>query len=271
MIEGWRTKSNKPALRFGIGVHSALELYHRLRAKGEDHKAAQIQVARYCMTEYRDLWLMEDNSRTPFTLARAAIWYLEQFEHDPTETVILEDGSPAVELSFRVQLPETSPDGDPYLWCGHIDRLVRFQDSYMVSDVKTSKSTLDDRFFAKFSPDNQVTGYLFASQIFLKDEPVSDVMIDGVQVAVNFNRYKRAFIPRTPDQVDEWLGDTLAWIKAAERYAEQEYWPMNASSCDKFGGCPFRTVCSKSKEVRQSWLEGDYKQEPWNPLQSREA
>ena len=43
----------------------------------------------------------EDTIKTRFTLLRSVVWYLEQFENDPCETVILADGRPAVELSFR--------------------------------------------------------------------------------------------------------------------------------------------------------------------------
>jgi hypothetical protein len=42
---------------------------------------------------------------------------------------------------------------------------------------------------------------------------------------------------------------------------------MNDTACDKYGGCEFREVCSKSPSVRDKFLKADFKQEePWNPL-----
>ena len=51
------------------------------------------------------------------------------------------------------------------------------------------------------------------------------------------------------------------------------YWPMNDTACDKFGGCRFRGICSKSPSVRERFLSTDYvklpKEDRWNPLRSR--
>ena len=62
------------------------------------------------------------------TLLRSVVWYLDQFEHDSLETVILQDGKPAVELSFRFLTNYQAPTGEPFLLCGHFDRVALFND-----------------------------------------------------------------------------------------------------------------------------------------------
>ena len=62
-------------------------------------------------------------------------------------------------------------------------------------------------------------------------------------------------------------------LNIAEACADANYWPMNDTACDKFGGCKFRGTCSKSPAVRDQFLAADFLQLPesdrWNPLRSR--
>ena len=48
---------------------------------------------------------------------------------------------------------------------------------------------------------------------------------------------------------------------------------MNDTACDKFGGCKFRSICSKSPQVREQFLRSDFvkleEKDQWNPLKSR--
>ncbi|MGI9609761.1 MAG: PD-(D/E)XK nuclease family protein [Acidimicrobiia bacterium] len=270
-IDMWVSKEFQVPLVFGILFHSAMENYHRAKAAGEDHEEATLTTLRYCLTAGQELSQSDDNTRTKFTLVRSVLWYLDQFKDDPIETVILENGKAAVELSFRVALPITNPDGTEYLWCGHIDRLGYTHEDYLVTDYKTTKGSLGDSFTAKFSPNNQVSGYIFGATSILPREPLKKVMIDGVELKVGFNRYLRTFADRKPEQIEEWVEHTMYWIKMAERFVEDDFWPMNLESCDKFGGCVFRGICSKSPSMRPQWLKGSFKQKNWNPLESREA
>lgn len=277
MIEGWHVKKIDVKLLFGQLLHKALEIYDHHKAAGRDHDGATRESLRFCLFAGRELLTYDDNTRTRFTLCRSVVWYLDQFKDDPAKTVIFKNGKPAVELSFRAALPMTNPDGDSYLWCGHIDRLVDTgMDSRMVSDRKTTGYNLDESYFDQYVHDNQMTGYIFgAKSVVPKDEgeeyAISFAMIDAVETKVNFNRFARSFVQRTPSQVEEWIENTLWWIKQAERFAESNFWPTNRQSCNKFGGCPFRKVCSKDKSTRHIWLNADFTRREWNPLANREA
>lgn len=212
--------------------------------------------------------------------------YLDHFADDPAETFILDDGRPAVELSFRFELdwgPQASvytlTEGahadvaQPYLLSGHLDRVVNFSGHLYVMDRKTSLTTLSTHYFNQWSPSNQMTLYTLAGKIMLKS-PIKGVIIDAAQVLLEKpNSFQRGFTYRTDDQLDEWLVDLRYWLHNAETYATNNYWPQNDTSCDKFGGCKFREVCSRSPQVREQYLRASFdkleENERWNPLRAR--
>jgi len=276
-ISGWRSTRDAPALSFGILMHKAVETYHVLKAAGATEKIALRQVVKFCMRDGLVLNQIAgrmdkpDNARTRSALVRAALWYLFTHQDDVAKTYILANGKPATELSFRVSLDLMSPDGIPYIWCGHIDRVIEMDGALMPSDLKTTAYALSDRWFEQFSPNIQMSGYLFACKIILPSVPINKILIDGVELKVNFNRYMRAFTSRTPAQMEEWLFNIHTHIRHAEVYATERYWPMNEQSCDKYGGCVFRRVCSRDPASRKTWLEADFKIDKWNPLESRET
>ena len=210
-----------------------------------------------------------DNRRTIQTLIRSVVWYCDQFEHDAAKTVVLADGSPAVELSFRMALPLENPDGEPYLWCGHIDKLVEFGGYKYILERKHTVSTLSGYYFDRYSPNSQVSGYATSVDVFF-GEPVAGTIIDAAQVAVGFTRFQRGIAPRTAALKDEWLTATLHWIERAEQCAKAGYWPMNEESCMNYGGCQFRGICSKDPGARPAALRAEFVQEPWNPLENRD-
>jgi hypothetical protein len=260
-----------------------------------------------------DLDSKAGNYKNKHTLISLCVDYLDKFSDDPAKTYIKADGKPAVELSFRFELdwgpkategwiggkcekcsghglrpnadgeemacPDCGGTGDafgfsqPYLLCGHLDRVVSFSDNLFVMDRKTSKTTLSEYYFDQYAPNNQMTLYTLAGQLVL-NSPIRGVIIDGAQILLEKpNAFKRGMTYRTQDQLDEWLGDLRYWLSLAETFAERNYWPMNDTACDKFGGCRFREVCSKSPSVRNMYLKSNFVQQApedrWNPLRER--
>ncbi len=252
-------------------------------------------------------WSPDHPSKTRETLIRSIIWYLDHFKDDPAKTVVLANGKPAVELSFKMQLdygpghgqkPPMIAESDKnyevdlrpdainyvsasgkaveytpsvpmnYVLCGHLDRVVEFTGGTYVMDRKTSSSTIGSAYFDQYSPDNQMSLYTMAAKVIYQT-PVKGVIIDAVQIAVGFSRFSRGFTYRTDSEIEEWLANTRNWLRIAEGYASNGFWPMNDKACHHYGGCVFRKVCSKSPEVRQRFLESDFVKNPWNPLVPR--
>jgi hypothetical protein len=274
VIEGWGSRDESIHLRFGIEYHSALQDYAIARAAGTDHPAAIHETVRLLHRRVYD-WNPDRNSRAGKyknreTIVGLVIDYLDHFADDPAETFVLEDGSPAVELPFRFELdwgpqaPKFTPStgtieaGQPYLLSGHLDRVVNFSGDLYVMDRKTSMSTLSSYYFNQWSPSNQMTLYTLAGKIML-NSPIKGVIIDAAQVLLEKpNAFQRGFTYRSDDQLDEWLVGLRYWLHSAETYATNGYWPQNDTSCDKFGGCKFREVCSRSPQVREQYLRATF-------------
>ncbi len=276
MLEGWQPKSTSFHLAFGILFHSCLELYDRQIAEGKSHPEAMLLAVRKSLEDSgtRDAdgtftpWQSDIVQKTRFTLVRTIVWYLDEFgDKDFAKTVLLANGKPAVELSFRFS-PDIQLDQEEVILCGHLDRVVSFNNAEWVMDRKTTKNTIDARFFSKFTPENQMSLYTAAGKIIF-ERPVQGVIIDGAQLAVNFSRFRRGFANRTPAQLDEWLDDTKLWLRMAAIYAAEGSWPMNDKSCGNYGGCKYLDICNKDPSVRYAFLESNFVRMLWNPLEVR--
>ena len=290
MIEGWRPKNQSIHLKFGILYHEALHNYDILRFDGRDHEEAVFEVVKWLCESaegYPDVSEAKPSVKAKSFegLLRTVVWYLDQYprETDPAQTVALVNGKPACELSFRLELDwgpnavtsDFTGPGQPYVLCGHLDRVVEFNDHRFVMDRKTTGSALSSYYFNQYSPNNQMSLYSFAGQIVIGG-PIKGVIIDAAELkpantkSAAYSEFARGFVYRTPDQNDEWLSDLRMWTSAMEACAVAGHWPQNDTACDKFGGCAFREVCSKSPSVRENFLKSEFEiGEQWNPLKAR--
>ena len=296
MIDGWGEKDRSVHLTFGIEYHKALEEYDGERIRGANHNDAV--AFSICKLLYRikdwnpDTTTKAGNYKNPRTLLSLTIDYLDKYKDDPAKTVVLENGKPALELSFRFELDwgpsyvqnvsSTVDDNgkaysksatQPYLLCGHLDRVVTFNDQTLVMDRKTTSIEPSTYYFSQYSPNNQMSLYTLAGQVVL-NTIIKGVVIDAAQPKLEVpNVYGRGFTYRTPAQLEEWLNDLRIHLYMAEQYATIGYWPQNDTACDKFGGCKFRGVCSRDPGVRGRFLEADFvklpEDERWNPLKPR--
>lgn len=260
MIEQYRPRGSSVHLTFGILYHEALELYDRFAADGWEHEAALLEVVRVALTN--SFGWESDHTKNRETLIRSIIWYLEQFgEEDPAHTIILANGKPAVELSFRLEF------GKDMILCGHLDRVAEYNGDNYIIDRKTTGSTVGSYYFDRYEPDTQMSLYTLAAKI-VYGTPVKGVLIDAAQIAVGFTRFARGYTFRTDAQLTEWLDSAKWWVAQVPAMRKAD-WPMNESSCQKYGGCIYRGVCSKSPQVRQRFLDSDFEKVDYNPLKIR--
>lgn len=271
MIEGWRKKEESVHLIFGSHFHSALEFYDHAKAKGATHEDAVHGTTRKLFElvwNNGERW-NPDNSpkKNPFTLFRTVLWYLAEYANDPAKTLILANGRPAVELSFRFESGITK-GGKEILLSGHMDRIVEFGEINYVMDRKTTGAGIGSYFFAGFNPDNQMSLYTLASRVVYQ-MPVQGVIIDAANILVGATDYARGITMRSSGQLDEWLSGFSQWVDTAAQYAEVQQWPMNEASCGNYGGCVFRGICSKDASIREKFLETDFEHRFWNPLETR--
>lgn len=210
------------------------------------------------------------NAKTVPNLFRSVVWYLDRFgDKDPIDTIQLDNGKPAVELSFRFDAGfKTSSTGEPILLSGHLDRVGMFAGLGHVVDRKTSSSTLGQYYFDQFNPHNQMSLYSIAGRV-VTNTPIKGVIIDAAHIAKGFTAFARGITTRTEGQLEEWLSDFKFYVALAERFATSNYWPMNDTACNDFGGCAFRGICSKDPKVRLTYLKNQFHIEKWDPLKVR--
>lgn len=276
IIEGWAPRSTSPHLQFGILLHQARELYEKVKAAEPEtsHDALLDRVLDWGLkaTWNQELgrpWISEHPLKNRKTFIQTLVWYLDaKAANDPLETVLRSDGKPAVELSFRFD-SGFRRNSEAIILCGHLDRLARLNQPYYVADVKTASREPDAKWLAQFSPHNQFSLYSIAGKVAFGFD-VEGVIVDGVQVGVGFARFQRHLVPRDQAQQAEWLVDLGYYLDSMERFAREQHWPMNESACDKYGGCPFRRVCSKSPASREATLKVEFAKRTWDPLVARE-
>jgi hypothetical protein len=278
MLERWQPSRKSVHLLFGGWYATALEDFHKALADGVDYEQALCDVVHEALIATwnhdedengdpiegtGEPWTSDHNTKTRENLIRTIIWYLDQFKDDPCATVILSDGTAAVEHSFKL------PIDNNYILCGHLDRLVDYSGKLYVQDQKTTGSTISGRFFEGFNPDTQMSLYTFAGKAIF-NLPVKGVMIDGAQIAVGFTRFERGFTFRDDGQLAEWYDNALYTIERARTAVHEQHFPMNPSSCGNYGGCEFRGICGRSPSVRKNFLAGEFIQgDQWNPMKER--
>jgi len=259
-------------LTFGGAYHKALEIYDHKKSEGMDHEEAQLEAVAYCLT-FPDDPETRDDKKNRESLTRTVSWYLDHFADDSAETLILANGKPAVELSFRIELDaihSRTPEGDPFFLCGHLDRVVSFQGHIYYLDRKTTGGSLSQSFFAAFSPNNQMSLYDFASSVIIPNQ-IAGGIIDAAQIGATFSRFARHIIHRSPDQREEFLQNTEYYINLARFYSENNYWPMNDKACSDYGGCAYQGPCSRPESLREIYLSDPsrFTDGLWNPLEVR--
>jgi len=276
MLYGYVTNEENIHLKFGILYHQAIEQYHKYRHLGESHDAAVIRVVHSALIytwndKLNRPWDSDHPNKNRFTLIRSIVWYFEQYKDDPVETLVI-DKSPAVELSFSYQTATLASTGEPYILCGHLDRLGSVAGQIFGLDAKTTKYAVQsDDFAAFYSPDNQMSMYAFAGKIIYHTQ-VHGMIVDAAQVGAGFTRFRRVFAPRTEGQLLEWYDELMQyWLPQAEAFAFANRWPMNETSCGRYGGCPFRGICGKDPAARDVWLKASFKHREWDPLKTRAA
>lgn len=261
IICGYRPNVESMHLTFGRHYATALENHYKYLAEGLSFEDVIRRIVRELLILTKD-WHSGDPFKNRENLIRSYVWYFDHFKDDPAEIYLLKSGKPAVELSFKLPI-----DNELY-WCGHIDRLVNYAGDIYVMDQKTSKGEPNQRYFNQFSPHVQMSGYTFAGGIMF-NIPVKGVIIDAAKISEGGTEFYRGFTTRTQSQLDEWYDGMLATVEDAHRAHERQSYPMNETSCSDYGGCPFRSICSKSPSLRERFLESNFTVNYWNPLESR--
>lgn len=282
-------KPNRPSviLAYGTAIHAILEYYDKRRNQlsadklDPNNETAAWELAHlpnemvawglhYVHTHYPELVKSDDSKRNIYTLFRVVLWYVAHYCASSLVPMRLPNGDAALELSFSFELPFTSPSGEPYIYCGHLDGLFENQNRVpVVLDRKTTTSAIHDKFFERYRNSSQMVGYAIGAHLNF-DINVKGVIIDAISVSVNGAEFSRQEVPVTPARGEEFLHDMSYWLDFLTRCTVDNYFPMNRNSCGNYGGCEYLDLCKRCPSNRSKFIEGEYVESPvWNPLESR--
>jgi hypothetical protein len=266
IVEGRRPKTAAAPLVFGAAYHDGLETFERSMAAGATrHEALRAAIRKAIKYELTS----DDSARTRATLIRALVWHEAHYRSDFVQVITLPNGKPAVELSFRVELPFTFSHSDaPVIYCGHIDSIVSYQGRLFAMEHKHTKSALNEHYWQRYVFSSQISGYVLAAEANFAAE-IGGAIIDATQVGVNFARFGRRVAARVKAHQEEWLLDLHYWLTQLDMSFAANRWPHNHESCGKYGGCQFRSVCFANPSVRDVVLRDEFKIERWDPLRVR--
>lgn len=292
MIDGWEPRHRGLHLMFGGLYAAALERYAHSKASGATHDEATLRMVRWALensgtrtctgdhpqcslnrdgptcgacewTSWSDPDHPDSNTKNRFTLIRSLVWNVEERLTSPFTTLILANGKPAVELSFKFEMYDI--EGESVALSGHMDEVVQAEGDLWVRDDKTSKNQLNAAYFQQYTPNNQMSLYSIAGKVILT-RPVRGVLVKAAQIGVNFTRFRTGQVPRSAQVLDEWLRDTEYYIRQARANALDNHWPLNDRSCFL---CSFKKVCAVSPSHREAHLREDFVRRTWNPNEAR--
>jgi hypothetical protein len=98
----------------------------------------------------------------------------------------------------------------------------------------------------------------------------SQIMINtlGFQTSLKpEEKFRRQLVPYSKDRLAEWLESVVYWAYQIIEYKESGHYPhrMTMGSCDKYGGCRFKSVCESDRSIREDEIKRLFKVgEPWN-------
>lgn len=222
------------------------------------------------MTNTVTRWLPAHSAKDRYGLIRLVCWYWEEQAEgeDGLRVYVFPDGTPAVELSFAFPVGLTTRrSGEPYLLCGHLDTIKTNGVETFPADNKTTGHHPGAAYFAQYTPDIQMDVYDLSTALLYPDLQHSSILIECAQVTSGGADFvAQPLAPRSEAYREELLNELGFWLDQAERFADDDYWPMNRASCYL---CAFKKVCAADPSLREHMLKANFVKREWNPLKVR--
>ena len=263
-IDNLQPPSKAPALEKGSLMHNCLEIYDGLKGN--------------CVNEQSDTWLIVREAgliagelepllnasveeKIKFSIECSKVFasrmelptedstavlyqfkeYTEFYVNDPWSTLAVEEVASAIMYE---------DDELQIIYSGKIDRVVEQGNIRAPMDHKTS-----ERRQSPSSLSNQFIGYCWILGM-------NNIVIDkiGFQKTLKpVERFQRFILTIDDARIEEWKNNSIYWIK---RWVDEslvgQYFPMNLTSCDKYGSCIYSSICEGNPEGRAWKAERDY-------------
>jgi hypothetical protein len=138
-----------------------------------------------------------------------------------------------------------------------IDLVLRLQDRLVPVDHKHSKARRDPNQLS-----NQFKGYCW----FMGSNNLIVNEIGFQKTVKPPDKFRRHVLSFPQAIIEEWIENTVYWVKFGLRMEDEKCYPRNFSSCDKFAGCDFKHICSAEPgDLREFRLRRDFHEREWSP------
>lgn len=209
--------------------------------------------------------------KTRLNLLRLVYFYTEAQKDAALEIMSIETkdsgGKPAHMVLAEVPwvVPFASYQGTAMHLAGWFDTVKRLRgtDAVFITDLKTTKNSLSNNYFAQYNPNVQVGVYSRVGMLSMKGLGPSGVAIEAFQLLENGVRYAMRTFEFTADQhreLDLDIADALARVVES---VQTGHWPKNRTACFL---CPFKRICALPEASRIPALKQDFARARWNPL-----
>lgn len=153
-----------------------------------------------------------------------------------------------VEKPFATIIYESEDDNLRVIYEGIIDLGVDTKAGEAIVDHKSSRRNTDSTYLGL---SNQFKGYAY-----VLDTPNVIINKVGFQKSLKpADRFKRIPISYDKETLSEWRDQTIWWAQQLAFYIENQTWPMNHTSCDKYSGCIFNKICINEPGASREWIK----------------
>lgn len=292
--QGWTTRGKSGALGFGGALHLGL---------AEWYKTHSLERALLAINDGWPEDMPIDDFRTKEKCITTMIEYTKFYPAEGFTVVGLPD-NPMIEVPFTIELdglhvpfcgdwvdregavregcgymvpgfseticPRCGQDLEYIEYGGIFDGLVEFSGQVFVLEHK-STSVLGGTYFNQFKPNNQVSGYIWASSK-LSGKKVQGALVNAIGIyKAGKTKFEREMTSRSEVGIAEWkrnVQTTCAEIRFHERHG---YWPLRTQACTLYGLCEFHSIhVLEHPAEREKRLENLYIKNPWD-YELREA
>lgn len=227
-------------LQRGSLVHEMLRVHYTLKKEGTlDYKSIVENGVNAGMAH--SLTLQDMNSDLIQKCIENYKLYADNYENENWNVIAVEE--PFSRVLFETP-DEEGKEGITVLLEGRMDLIVTIPKMEAAGKIVVEHKCPEKNYPVE-PRTNQFIGYTWAlgsttivvNRVgFQKDEKL---------------RFTRPFCSYDKDQFDDWLVSAEYWVKQYIQWREKDEWPMNYSSCMKYGGCPYASICNTSRPARE--------------------
>ncbi len=284
--KGLREGGQSWSLTWGTLYHEATAFFEKRVFAGEDRESAlretirravpaaikhRIPMGRFRNDEGEWVPMTGDAAKlSVYALVRALIWFEAEYRAQPFPPICLADGTPALEFNAVMPLDMKAPTGEDYLVVVNIDKIATDDDGAQFAvERKTTKNTLDAKFFSRYDPSFQTYTYDLVCSTIFPHSRLRGVVVEACQTAVEFTRFDRHPIIRPQGAREHWLKVIKYWIKRAEADAMGDLWSTAINTEATFDN-EYRRIQRRDPKVWPALLAVDLNEdELWNPMVRR--